>query len=393
MTSDKRQKPRFVPPLAPCNVPIRRCGVPRDEASKRILIMRLAGYGDIVMASPLLTALRQSMPDAHITWAAEATESDAVIASPIVDEVLLWDTMFWKRMKRRLRYDLWLYHYLKFKREIEARNFDIFISFQPEEWGWLAQATRASVKIGVFDTFRQFYGTSATSRNTRLYDHAFTVDDLPAHRTDQYLLPLRPLGIPRPSPQMQIGFTVDDRAAVDAFLAGRLKNVRRIAVIAPMTTWPSRCWPADRFAELCDRLPDDFGVVLIGSKSESDQIEKVAAGTHRPVVKACGVFDFRQAAAMIARADVLVSGDTGPMHVAAAVGTPYVALFGPTPVPGRAPLAGPGRVLVHPVPCGPCDKKICPLSGADHMQCMRLITVDETVDAVLDLSTESSAAQ
>ena len=82
---------------------------------------------------------------------------------------------------------------------------------------------------------------------------------------------------------------------------------------------------------------------------------------------------FRQMAALIARAPALVSGDTGPMHVAAAVGTPFVALFGPTPADGRAPLAGRGTVLLHPVPCGPCDQKVCPNKDEDQMRCMRLI--------------------
>jgi heptosyltransferase-2 len=94
--------------------------------------------------------------------------------------------------------------------------------------------------------------------------------------------------------------------------------------------------------------------------------------------------------ALLARALLLVSGDTGPMHAAASIGTPYLALFGPTPTQDRVPLVGTGRAVFHRVPCGPCDKKRCGNTGEDVLRCLRLITVDEALTAANELISGTS---
>lgn len=381
--------PRFVPPLTPCNAPVRRCPVPPSQASHRILIMRLGAHGDILMATPLLAALRQAYPAAHITWAVEYGQKQAVDANPYIDDLLLWDGRYWKDMLRYGLAPLWLFRALKMRRKLQGRRYDVYISLQPEEWPLLARGVNASRSIGVFDTFRQFNGDSPTSPHTRLYTDAYAHADLPAHRTDQYLLPLRALGLPVPEEKrMWIGYTAEDRVAVRHLLAQQgLQEGEEFVVLAPMTTWPSRCWPEDRYAALAELLARQEGrrIVWIGSAKEREAVEKIAAQTPTASVVAAGVLGFRQMAALIDSASLLISGDTGPMHVAAAVETPYLALFGPTPLLGRVPLAGRGRAIRHPVPCGPCDQKLCPNSGADHLLCQQLITVQEVYRAACDL--------
>lgn len=387
--ADIRRYPEFVPPLSPSNLPVHRCTVPREQASRRILIQRNGAHGDILMGTPLLTAIRAQWPDAHLTWLVERKERESIDAHPCIDELLLWNSAYWKRLLRRGLLPLWTAAALRMRRALRERHFDVFISFQPEEWPLLARNVGAPVRIGVFDTFREFTGDSRTSSNVRFYTRAFTYGELPPHRTDQYLLPLEALGLTASGDkQMTLGFTQDDADAAARFLVGNgIRADAGFVVLAPMTTWPTRCWPGERYAALADRLADDgVPVVLIGSPREREKISAVQAAMRRcrPAV-AAGDLTFRQMGALVARAAALVSGDTGPMHVAAAVRTPYVALFGPTPAPGRAPLAGRGRILLHPVPCGPCDKKRCANVGEDFMRCMRLITVEEAHTAVLDL--------
>lgn len=374
--------PTFAAPLDPVNVPVRRCSAGRNEARERILIVRTIAHGDIVMASPLLAALRAARPDAHLTWLVERTGRESVDASPFVDELLLWDTPYWKQMTRRGLFPLFFLRVWALRRMLRAwgRPFDTLISLQPEDWPWLVGCVGAPRSVGVFDTFRRYHRQTRTSRRARLYSDVFTHDDLPPHRTDQYLLPLRTLGLPAPPDcPTHIGYTNEDARAADAFLA-RHDLSPRFITIAPMTGWPSRCWPGERYAALADALAREHGcsVVLVGGAHERAEIEAVAARmTTHPVV-AAGAFGFRALAALLARASLLVSGDTGPMHVAAAVGTPFLALFGPTPVEGRAPRNGKGVALFHAVPCGPCDQKRCPLpAGDDHLRCLRLITLDE----------------
>lgn len=381
--------PEFVTPSDPCNLEVRRCPVTAEKASRRILIQRNGAHGDILMATPFLTALRDNWPDAHITWIVERKESPSINAHPLVDELLYWDTSYWKRMVRRGMIFPWILQGLKMRSLLQARNYDIFVSYQPEEWQLLARACGAKIRIGVFDTFRQFSGEAKTSKNTQYYTHSYTFDELPLHRTDQYLLPLKALGLSEPDvKQMTMGVTSEDIQKVDKILKeGGIDSGHPLVVLAPMTTWPSRCWPAERFAGLGNRLHSEgAAVVLIGSAKEEWDIREIASRMQKtnPLVLA-GNLGFREVAALISRADLLISGDTGPMHVAAAVGTSYLSLFGPTPVEGRAPLAGRGTVLMHPVRCGPCDQKICPNKGEDHLLCMRLISVEEALSAALRL--------
>ncbi len=310
-------------------------------------------------------------------------------ASPYVDALLLWDTFYWKNMTRRGLYPLWLPRVLRLWRMLRERRFDVFLSLQPEDWPILARGVGAPARVGVFDTFRAYHGSRGTSRRTRLYTHVYTHADLPAHRVDQYLLPLRALGLPEPAgKQMTIGYTEEDRARRDEFLAGYgLGPGDRFAVLAPAAGWATRCWPPERFAQLGDRLAcrEDCPVVLLGGAGDREILETVAAQMRSRPVLAAGAFGFRQMAALLDRAALLVSGDTGPMHVAGALGTPYVALFGPTPVAARAPAGGRGLCLAHAVPCGPCDRRRCARTGEDHLLCMRLLQVDEVYAAAQSL--------
>ena len=386
--------PSFEHPLAPCNKPIRRCPVPRDEASERILILRLGAHGDIMMATPVIQAIREAKPNAHITWMVERKERPSIDAHPLVDELILWDSLYYKRLLRRANWLRWVVEALKFRRQLRDRRFDAFISYQPEEWPLVMIGSGAPNTIGVFDTFRAFYRSTKTSRYSRLYKHAFAHKQLPPHRTDQYLMALRPLGIGAPASKlMHMGFTGKDREAARRFIAPHLDRPGApYVVLAPMTTWESRCWPPERFAELGDRLAlDGYRVVLISSAAEHEAaaVEKVSSLMARKPVTAAGALPFRAMAALLSEAAALISGDTGPMHVAAAVGAPFVALFGSTPVENLAPLAGPGAVISHPVPCGPCYQKHCLLADPDKNLCMRKITVDEVYAAFTSLAAKS----
>ncbi len=373
--------PEFRPPLNSCNLPVRRCPVPREQASKRILIMRAGAFGDILMATPLLAALRAAYPDAHITWVAEYTEREAIDASPYVDEILCWDSAYWKRMIRRLQYPLWGVRALKLRGELRTRRFDVFISLQPEEWPLLLLGSGAPVSVGIFDTFKRYYGAARGRHYRRLYTHAFAEPGLPGHRIDQYLLTLQALGLPPAPPEpMSIGYTSEDEAAAADFLRSQGPAPGQgFVVLAPMTTWPTKCWPADRFITLGDALARrGWRIVLIGSAKERPALEEIAARMEVAPVVMAGELSFRQAAALLDRAALLVSGDTGPMHVAAALGTPQVALFGATSPDWYGPRSGRALVMARAVPCGPCDRKVCRNADDPHL-CMRLLSVDEVL--------------
>ncbi len=389
--------PHFAAPLPPCNLPLRRCPVGEGSASRRILIMPRMAHGDILMATPLLAALRAAYPDAYITCVAERPVRETIEANPFVDALLIWDGMYWKRMARRGLYPLWLTRVLALWRQLRDRRYDVFISLDAEYWPLLVKGARAPASIGVFDTFREHDLTPRTSARARLYTTAYTHADLPVHRTDQYLLPLRALHLPEPADKrMTLGYTGEDCASMDAFLAKhRLSPADRFVVLAPTTTWPSRCWPADRYARIGDLLDRQEGcrIVLIGGVLDRPVMEAIAAGMQTRPIIAAGETTFRQLGVLLDRAALLITGDTGPMHAAGAVGAPFLALFGPTPVAGRAPRGGRGLPLVHPLPCSPCEQKRCPLTGEDHMLCMRLLTVEHVFEAARHLLNGGSGVE
>jgi heptosyltransferase-1 len=373
--------PEFVKPREPINLPVRRCGVSRENASPRILIMRLASYGDILMGTPLVTALRDRWPNARITWIVERDFQDAIVANPEIDSILLWEGKYWKTLLRHSNYPLWTFQALTWAKRLRGQ-YDVFISFQPEEWPLLTRAVGANQSIGIFDTFRRFNKGRPTSRRTRLYTHPYTDPQLPAHRTDQYLLAAEALDLPKPFPrQMVLGFTAEDARAVAPWTTERRPPI----LFVPQTTWPSRCWPQENWRALGEALAgkDSGSILLIGSAKEKPELEALAAAMSPSPSVLAGVLTFRQVAALLAEAALVVTGDTGPMHAAAAVGTPGVALFGPTSVANLAPLTGRILPMAHAVPCGPCDQKVCTNTAEDCLRCLRLLTVEEVLGTAL----------
>ena len=383
--------PVFAAPVAACNLPPKR---QTGTGGPRILIIRTKANGDILMGTPLLAALREKFPNAHLTWMVETREREAIDANPYVDEILLWDTHYWKNMTRRGLYPIFWWRVHALKKRLASRHYDILISFEPEDWPFLISASGVERSIGVFDTFREYHNQTKTSKRAALYTHAFTYEELPPHRTHQYLLPLLVLGYDKPatSPptKMTIGYQASDEAAAENFLRQNgVGDGQRFVVIAPMTGWPSRIWPGERFAAVADALlsryaRENLRVVLIGSGKEKNDLLQVAAQMQAktPPVIAAGSLSFRQMAALIARAALVIGGDSGPMHVAASVDTPYIALFGPSPVARFAPLSGRGLPLAKPVPCGPCHQFVCPNKTPETiMQCLRLISVEQVSEA------------
>ena len=388
--------PQFIQPLDPVNLIVQRCPVPRQEAAQRILIVRLGSHGDILMATPLLAALRRSYPNAHLTWTVEYTAVDSISAHPYVDELLVWNSGYWRgklvpynvkmlEPKRFLALP-WLFQSLKMGSQLRGRRYDTLISLQPEEWPTLLLGVGAATTIGVFDTFRQFSGLDYTSPFARYYNHAYTLDDLPAHRTDQYLLALKALSLPPThDKQMVLGYTAEDKQAADRFLAEQgLPPNKPFVILAPMTTWKSRNWPAENYVRLANALADrGLPIMLISSPNPEERkaVSAMAAQMQTPPIIALGTLTFRQIAALIAQSSLVISGDTGPMHVAAAVGTRFVGIFGPTAPANLAPLVGDGLILNHAVPCGPCNKDVCRQESQNYLRCLRLVTVEEVIEA------------
>jgi lipopolysaccharide heptosyltransferase I len=299
------------PNIPSCPSGIRRCAETRPP---RILIVRLSAIGDVIHAIPVLCALREGLPQAFLAWVVEGTMGDVLEGHPALDELVRVPRRWWKsprvvwRMRQRLR----------------SLRFDIAIDLQcltkSAVTAWLSGAPRRIGKAG------------ADGRELSRWFNNELVETGGAHVLEHYLTMLRPLGIESPSVQ----FDLPERA-VDAESAGRFirKNGlvgRRFAVLNPGAGWPSKIWPAERYGALARRLHDAHGIESIaawGLKTELPMAETIVgmSGGHAHLAPPTTMM---QLAAICRRAAIFVGSDTGPMHLAVAVGTPTISMHGPS---------------------------------------------------------------
>ncbi len=160
-------------------------------------------------------------------------------------------------------------------------------------------------------------------------------------------------------------------------------------VAHPGATAPSRRYPLEHFAEVCRLLSerDGWQVILTGSRDEAPLVEQVRASSR--AISLAGALDLEEMAALLALAPMLISNNTGPAHMAAALGTPVVDIYALTN-PQHTPWAVPHRVLSHDVPCKYCYKSVCPQG---HHECLRLLAPDDVVQAALELAEETAGAR
>ncbi|NUQ48969.1 MAG: glycosyltransferase family 9 protein, partial [Phycisphaerae bacterium] len=148
----------------------------------------------------------------------------------------------------------------------------------------------------------------------------------------------------------------------------------------PGARWLSKRWPPARFVELIDRIQSSGGsCVLLGAPDERPLAAQIAAACRTPPANLAGRTTLRELAAVLEGAERVISQDSGPMHLAAALGRPLVALFGPTSPRRTGPYSGSARVVTHVVPCAPCYRRRCPLR---HHDCLEKLAVQQVIDAM-----------
>jgi len=263
---------------------------------------------------------------------------------PIIDEVIPFERKRFGSLTQLPRFG-------SFLAALRGRHFDITIDLQGLlRSGVISWATRAPRRIGLSD---------AREGARWFYNEIVRVPR--AHAVDRYLLAARHLGC--------------DSAPIE-FPLGVSKSVISEGLVAvnPSARWTTKLWGHDRFAELIRRLPS-ARVVLTGSAAERESIDKIAQGRRN----LAGQTDLFQLAELYRRCQVVIANDSGPMHLAAAVGTPVVAIFGPTDPALTGPYGGQHVVLRAGIPCSPCFKDSC--ANNVPMECMKRVTVEQVLEA------------
>lgn len=340
---------------------------------KEILIIRLSSIGDVIHCTPVAGALKAAWPDCKITWLVGEVCADLIQYNPHVDTVLVWSR---ERFEKHLRayqfteaYSMWR----SLQQQLAAKRFyaalDIHGLFLT---GMIARQVKTDRRIGLRD---------AREMNPRFMTQ--TADPLGQHIIDRYLGVLVPLGITPAYRDMTLVVPAAAKQFAEHYLdSHRIGPQKRLAVLIPGTTWPTKNWPPECFAVTANALAQDFTVMLCGSKGELGIGQEIAAKAGIPIINAIGQTNLLEMAALLERADVVIAGDTGPLYMAAALSVPTIAIFGPTDPATYTPPGSQNAALCNKQACAFCHKTKCPTGSCI---CMSAVTPEAVIEQVYQI--------
>ncbi|WP_337176194.1 glycosyltransferase family 9 protein [Paludisphaera sp.] len=346
--------------------------------ARSVLAVRLDAMGDVAMTTPALRALRESAPGRRITLLTSPSGAAAAALAPDVDDVIVHEAPWMKASPPRESPDA----ELAMIRRLAELRFDAAVIFtvysqNPLPAAWLCRLAGIPLRLAHSrePPYQLLTDWIPEPEPDRILRHEVRRQlDLVAHvgaSTGDERLSLRP-------PDAAV-------ARVDAMLRemGLGGDRRGWVVIHPGSTAPSRRYPPEGFAEVARRLAREHGlrVLVTGGEPERGEVAAVCDGLPDAAVPLAGALNLGELLALLARAPLLISNNTGPVHLAAAAGAPVIDLYALTN-PQHTPWMTPHRVLNHDVPCKYCYKSVCP---EGHHHCLRLVPPARVVEAALEL--------
>jgi heptosyltransferase I len=322
----------------------------------RIGLLKPSALGDVVQTLPVLTALRRRFPQAHITWVVNRVYEPLLRRHPDLNATLAFD-----RSAVRRAGGLFAYH--RFLRQLRRQQFDLVIDMQGLfRSGLMARASGARRRVGL---------GSAREGATWFYTDVIPVADFEAlHAVDRYWLVAEAFGVGNGPKEFRLALDEDARRWAAEVLEGLPRPWLALAV---GSRWITKRWPVAHFAELGRRAQREFGggVVLVGAGDEADLARATAERLSGPARVLAGATTLPQLAAVLARADAVLANDTGPLHLAAALGRPVVAPYTCTKVRLNGPYDQAAGTVESRVHCQGSYLKRCP-----RLDCMTELTPD-----------------
>ena len=336
---------------------------------KNILIIKLSAIGDVIHALPVAHALKNTYPDCRITWIVEKAAYELLTNNPYIDEVLLFDKPQYKSVSGLM------VHGYQLMQQLREKEFDVAVDLQG-----LAKSAAISLLSGAKEKW--------VYCNARELSHwvgqVICGQHAQGHVVDRYLDVAAHMGCSVTPVAFPISFTEAEeiRARSRGAHAG-LKEGNPYVILVLGANWPNKRWPARHFALLADALYNGGLIpVLAGSNSDDFLAEEVTALASIPPINLVGKTTLKEAAYLLKQAQVVVGGDTGPMHLAVAVGTPVVALFGPTDPKRNGPYyKQQAEVITVDYECQGCWKRSC----IKNIECMAQILPEQVYEAILKL--------
>jgi 3-deoxy-D-manno-octulosonic-acid transferase/heptosyltransferase-1 len=342
-------------------------------------MIKLSAIGDVIHTLPALAALRKKFPDAHITWVIEEATADLIMDHPALDRVIISRRKSWLNDLKTGRFGRPVKEFSAFVKTLRDRPYDLVIDFHGLfKSAVIALLSGGTRKLG-YDSMQELSG---------LFYSEKIPEDMKKHAVDRYLDFLHYLGADVGAPEFAIPIDKDRQTLVDSLLQAEGIDIEKpFVAVSPVALWETKLWSNHQFAGLCDRMIRDMKVPVVFTGSEKKAVEGIQSLMTMPSVNLAGRTTLRDLACLYRRASLLITTDSGPMHLAAAMGTPVVALFGPTDPLRTGPYGKGHRVVRRVLPCSPCFLKTC-----ESQQCMRDITVEEVFEAVKEKLEETNKA-
>jgi predicted lipopolysaccharide heptosyltransferase III len=341
------------------------------EAVHRILVVKLRYIGDVLLATPVFRGLREAFPRARLTALVNAGTEEVLLHHPDVDEVLLVH-------RRQAEAETWGRSWadrLRLLRRLRQRRFDLALDLTDgDRAAFLTWASGARLRVG-FNREGRLRG--------RAYHRVVPLTPGRRHAVEADLEALRILGLRARPVAPSLGLPPEAEAAAEDLLAHkRVSRDRDLVLLHPGARWWFKAWPVERFAALADRIEEELEarVLIAGGPDDATTAEAIRWQMRRPAISVAGETSVLQLAAVLKRCRLFVTNDNGPMHIAAAVGTPVVALFGPTDPAEWGPWGDGHVVLYKGVDCRECWRRSACWRGEDN--CLRRIPVEEVMVAV-----------
>lgn len=330
------------------------------KLQKNIIVVKMSAIGDVIHALPVSYALKETFPDAKVTWVVEKAAYELLTNNPYIDKVLLFEKHKFRSIGGLIK------NLPSFAYELKQGQYNVSLDLQGlAKSASVAYLSGAKTRLG-FCNMREL---------SSLVSRPVCGTNVKGHVVERYLDVVRELGCRVEKVIFPLVTTAQEEQVATAIAKQSGLDLNNpYIILATGANWPNKRWPASNYAHLVDKIYEkDFIPVLIGGPGDRMLADQIIAGTQVPPVDLTGKTSLKQLAYVIKRAKALVGGDTGPMHLSAGIGTPVVALLGPTDINRNGPY-GQGHVsLSVSYDCHGCWKRKCP----KNVDCLADITIDQ----------------
>ncbi|MDN0084112.1 putative lipopolysaccharide heptosyltransferase III [Crenobacter sp. SG2305] len=349
-------------------------------------MVKLRFHGDVLLSSPVLSVLKDALPHAEIDALVYRETGDMISGHPALSQLFAIDKA-WKRLGP---VGHWRAEW-RLLQQLKARKYDLVVVLtEQNRCAWLVRLLKPRWSVGpVWGGSGRFFKKSFTFLNRLVPDNS-------RHIVELHLDALRHLGIYPAETARQLTMPVPAEVQADttAMLQSAGAQLQRYIVVHPASRGDYKCWKPERVAEVINRLTARGEQVVLTAAPTADEQAMIAAirqRLERPVLDLTGQLSLKQLAVVIDQAKLLLGVDSVPMHMAAAMQTPVVALFGPTSPVVWGPWQVPHRLVTVDMSCRPCVMEGC--GNSRYSECIERITVEQVMSSIDSLLAETASSR